>query len=410
MPEARKEPIMNESGRNTSCCGTGAPKEFRDPVCGMVTEDPEAYIKYEYQGRTYYFCSRHCLEKFRKSPEEYLSKASAQTEKAEEFRDPVCGMVTRDPAAYLPLEYRGKTYYFCSRHCLEKFRENPERYIHAQGDRPPSASPAADRARDYCCPMHPEVHSPKPAACTKCGMALEPAVFQVYPDSTQWTCPMHPEVIREAPGSCPICGMALEPVTAAGTAEEDTEYRYMRNRLLVSAVLTIPLLSISMRSMIPGLGVLDSLAPAAVFLWIELLLATPVVLWGAWPFFVRAWQSLVNRSLNMFTLIGLGIAVSYGYSLVAVLLPGIFPVSFRSMEGGIGVYFEAAAVITTLVLLGQVLELKARGKTGEAIRSLLSLAPKKARRIDHEGREEDVPLGMVHPGDRLRVLGGAGAH
>jgi Cu+-exporting ATPase len=218
---------------------------------------------------------------------------------------------------------------------------------------------------------------------------------------------MHPEVIRDKPGSCPLCGMALEPVTPAEpTEEENTEYVYMKNRFLVSVVLTVPILLIAMRSMIPGGSLIDALAPAGTLRWIELILATPVVLWGAWPFFVRAWQSLVYRSLNMFTLIGLGVAVSYGYSLVATLFPGIFPHSFRGMDGTIGVYFEAAAVITTLVLLGQVLELKARSKTGEAIRSLLSLAPKTARKIREDGGEEDVPLALVYPGDRLRVLPG----
>jgi Cu+-exporting ATPase len=181
----------------------------------------------------------------------------------------------------------------------------------------------------------------------------------------------------------------------------------MKNRFLASAALTIPLMLIAMRSMLPGGSLLETLAPAKVWVWVELLLATPVVLWGAWPFFVRAWQSLVHRSLNMFTLIGLGVSVSYSYSLVATLFPGIFPDSFRGMDGTVGVYFEAAAAITTLVLLGQVLELKARGKTGEAIRSLLRLAPNTARRISPDGREEDVPLEMVHPGDRLRVLPGA---
>jgi len=255
--------------------------------------------------------------------------------------------------------------------------------------------------------MHPEELSIGPAACTKCGMALEPAVPGAYPASAQWTCPMHPEVIRDKPGSCPLCGMALEPVTPAEpTEEENTEYVYMKNRFLVSVVLTVPILLIAMRSMIPGGSLIDALAPAGTLRWIELILATPVVLWGAWPFFVRAWQSLVYRSLNMFTLIGLGVAVSYGYSLVATLFPGIFPHSFRGMDGTIGVYFEAAAVITTLVLLGQVLELKARSKTGEAIRSLLSLAPKTARKIREDGGEEDVPLALVYPGDRLRVLPG----
>ncbi len=341
---------MNDSGPTKSCCGAGEPREYRDPVCGMVTTDANAY---------------------------------------------------------LPLEYRGKTYYFCSEHCRKKFRQNPEKYLHPAEDRVALAAGTADRAQGYCCPMHPEVLSPVPASCTKCGMALEPVIPGTFPGPRQWTCPMHPEIVRDEPGSCPLCGMALEPVSPSEAGEEENaEYRDMKTRFMVSAVLTLPVALISMRTMIPGGSFLDALAPAGAFLWIELLLATPVVLWGGWPFFVRAWQSLVFKSLNMFTLIGLGVAVSYGYSLVAALFPGIFPESFRGADGTIGVYFEAAAVITTLVLLGQVLELKARSKTGEAIRSLLNLAPKKARRIDAQGREEDIPLDMVHPGDRLRVLPG----
>ncbi|MFY9397887.1 MAG: heavy metal translocating P-type ATPase [Desulfomonilia bacterium] len=322
--------------------------------------------------------------------------------KPTEYRDPVCGMVTTDPEAYIPYEYRGKTYYFCSRHCLESFRNDPEKYLGGARD---AASAGAGM---YCCPMHPEVQSPGPAACTKCGMALEPVVPSIHPGKTQWTCPMHPEIVQDAPGNCPLCGMALEPVMPVEAGEEENaEYSSMKSRFLVSAALSIPLMLIAMRPMYPGGSLLDTLATARTWLWVELLLATPVVLWGAWPFFVRAWQSLVNKSLNMFTLIGLGVAVSYGYSLVATLFPGIFPESFRGMDGTVEVYFEAAAVITTLVLLGQVLELKARSKTGEAIRSLLRLTPNTARRITPDGLEEDVPLEMIHPGDRLRVLPGA---
>ena len=398
---------MNDSGPKKPCCGTGGPREFRDPVCGMVTTDPGAYLPLEYRGKTYYFCSEHCRQKFSDNPEKYLGEPSVREAEPREFRDPVCGMVTTDANAYLPLEYHGKIYYFCSEHCRKKFKENPDKYLRAVEERAAPASRTNGRTQDYCCPMHPEVQSPVPASCTKCGMALEPAIPGAFPGTTQWTCPMHPEVVREEPGACPLCGMALEPVSPAEAGgEENAEYRDMKTRFVVSAVLTLPIVLISMRSMIPGGAFLDALATAGTFLWIELLLATPVVLWGGWPFFVRAWQSLVFKSLNMFTLIGLGVAVSYGYSLVAALFPGIFPSSFRGMNGTIGVYFEAAAVITTLVLLGQVLELKARSKTGEAIRSLLSLAPKKARRIDAQGHDEDVPLGMIHPGDRLRVLPG----
>ncbi len=335
--------------------------------------------------------------------------ASKNGNPPKEYRDPVCGMTTQDPDAYLKYDYRGKTYYFCSSHCLNKFKSNPEAYTgtsaHVTAGMP--AEGAGTAGGEYFCPMCPDVHSTKPANCPKCGMSLEPAIPKGFPGSSQWTCPMHPEIIRDEPGSCPLCGMALEPAAPSEPMEEENaEYSYMKNRFRISLILTIPLLIIAMRHMLPGSAALHSLASPRTYLWAEFILASPVVLWGAWPFFVRAWQSLVYRSLNMFTLISLGVAVSYLYSLAALFFPGIFPDSLKTMDGTVGVYFEAAAAITTLVLLGQVLELKARSKTGEAIRSLLNLAPKKARKIFADGSEEDVPLDLVHPGDRLRVLPG----
>jgi Cu+-exporting ATPase len=216
---------------------------------------------------------------------------------------------------------------------------------------------------------------------------------------------MHPEVARDAPGSCPKCGMALEPSTVAGEDEENRDLCDIRRRFLVSALLTVPLFLVAMGEYIPGRS-LDGIVPGRVLPWMELLLGTPVVLWGGGPFFVRGWQSILNRSLNMFTLIGLGVGVAYGYSLVAEFFPGIFPASIRDALGGVAVYFEAAAVIVTLVLLGQVLELKARSRTGAAIKALLGLAPKTARRLRDDGSEEDVPLDQVHLGDRLRVRPG----
>lgn len=429
---------MNHSDQEKPCCASkngNPPKEYRDPVCGMTTQDPDAYLKYDYRGETYYFCSSHCLEAFRKNPEKYTSLpgqdnagkpqgmmpvmlqpghqkpccASKNQEPAAEYRDTVCGMTTQDPDAYLKYDYQGKTYYFCSSHCLNKFKNNPRIYT-GESAPAPAGMPAEGvktSGNDYFCPMCPEVHSTKPTSCPKCGMALEPVIPGGFPGSSRWTCPMHPEVIRDEPGSCPLCGMALEPMEASGQMEEENaEYSYMKNRFLVSLVLTVPLLLIAMRHMIPGSEALHTFASPRTFLFAEFILASPVVLWGAWPFFVRAWQSLVYRSLNMFTLISLGVAVSYLYSLVALFFPGIFPGTLKTMDGLVGVYFEAAAAITTLVLLGQVLELKARSKTGEAIRSLLNLAPKKARRINADGSEEDVSLDLVHPGDRLRVLPG----
>ncbi len=257
----------------------------------------------------------------------------------------------------------------------------------------------------YTCPMHPEIREPGPGACPKCGMALEPLAPSTPATRTEWTCPMHPEIVRNEPGSCPICGMALEPKTITAEEEENPELLDMTRRLRVSAVLSVPLVVIAMRHYIPGLSVIDRLLSPEILKWLELILATPVVLWGAWPFFVRGWQSIVTWNLNMFTLIGLGVGLAYVYSIVAALFPGIFPKSFRGEGGEVGMYFEAAAVITTLVLVGQVLELRARTRTGAAIRALLGLAPNTARRID-DGREEDVPIEQIRVGDLLRVRPG----
>ncbi|MBI5074382.1 MAG: copper-translocating P-type ATPase [Nitrospirae bacterium] len=253
--------------------------------------------------------------------------------------------------------------------------------------------------------MHPEVRLASPGACPKCGMALEPLNPSAGVTKTEWTCPMHPEIIREAPGSCPICGMALEPKTITSEEGDSPELIDMTRRFKVSVVLTIPLVMIAMRHLIPGLSAIDNLLSPALMKWLELVLATPVVLWGAWPFFVRGWQSVVTWNPNMFTLIGLGVGVAYIYSIVAALFPGLFPKSVRGESGEVGMYFEAAAVIVTLVLLGQVMELRARTRTGAAIKALLGLAPKTARRIT-DGNEEDVPLDQIKPEDLLRVRPG----
>jgi Cu+-exporting ATPase len=216
---------------------------------------------------------------------------------------------------------------------------------------------------------------------------------------------MHPEVVRDAPGNCPICGMGLEPRTVSLEEEKNPELVYMTRRFWVGVVLTVPLLLIAMSDLVPG-NPLERIVSMRVLGWVQFALATPVVLWGGWPFFVRGWQSIVNRSLNMFTLIGLGVSVAYLFSVVAKLFPEIFPSSFRDAMGGVPLYFEAAAAITTLVLLGQVLELRARSQTGAAIKALLGLAPKTARRILGDGGEADVPLDQVQVGDRLRVRPG----
>ncbi len=262
------------------------------------------------------------------------------------------------------------------------------------------------QSNQYTCPMHPEIVQDHPGTCPKCGMSLEPMSPGVTPAKAEWTCPMHPEIVRDAPGNCPICGMALEPRTVTGTGEEESsEFRDMRHRFIVSVILTAPVFVLAMAHMIPGRP-LDLLGSPLTLKYYEFLLATPVVLWGGWPFFVRGWQSVVNRSLNMFTLIGLGVAVAYLYSVVAMLFPQIFPASFRDEHGLVGVYFEAAAVIVALVLLGQVLELNARSQTSSAIKALLELAPKMARIIRDDGSEEDIPLDQVQRGDKLRVRPG----
>lgn len=257
----------------------------------------------------------------------------------------------------------------------------------------------------YTCPMHPEVRSDKPGSCPKCGMALESVTTAPPKQKVEYTCPMHPEIVRDVPGNCPICGMALEPRTVSLDEEENHELLDMRRRFWVSVVLTIPVFLIGMSEMIPG-SLLQQLVSVRRLAWFQLALASPVVLWGGWPFLVRGWQSVVNRSLNMFTLIGLGVAVAYLYSVIATIFPDVFPHSFRGHSGSVPVYFEAAAVITTLVLLGQVLELKARTQTNSAIRALLGLASKTARRIAADKTEEDVPLDQVQPGDLLRVRPG----
>ena len=316
-------------------------------------------------------------------------------------RDPVCGMSVRDDSPH-QTTFEGETYRFCSAGCLAKFKVDPHRYLAAPNGRP---HPAKVAAVEYTCPMHPEVRQQGPGSCPKCGMALEPVHPAAPAQRTEWTCPMHPQIVRDKPGSCPICGMALEPRTVSLEAPENPELVDMSRRFKISMILTVPLLAFMVGALLPGDPLHHWLTPTAMGL-LEVALAAPVVLWGGWPFFVRGWQSVVNRSPNMFTLIALGVGVAFAYSVAAVLAPGIFPASFRDASGRVGTYFEAAAVITTLVLLGQVLELRARSQTGAAIRALLGLAPKTARRLTASGSEEDVPLELVRMGDRLRVRPG----
>ncbi len=316
------------------------------------------------------------------------------------LRDPVCGMAVTSASEHR-FAHEGETHYFCSARCREKFQAAPARYLD-----PETATPepgAAQSSAVYVCPMHPEVRQAGPGACPKCGMALEPET-PLPATRIQYTCPMHAEIVRDEPGACPKCGMALEPMTVSLEDEESPELADMTRRFWVSAVVTVPLVILAMGEYV-GLT-FDWLASPRTLSWFELVLATPVVLWGGWPFFVRGWQSAINRSLNMFTLIALGTGVAYVYSVVATVLPDIFPTSFRDASGEVDIYFEAAGVIVTLILLGQVMELRARQRTGAAIKALLGLAPKTARRIEADGSEADVALELVQVGDRLRVRPG----
>jgi Cu+-exporting ATPase len=362
----------------------------KDPVCGMNVNPATAKNVHEHGGKKFYFCCAGCAEKFKSDPAGYLNKPAAPKPELVTL-----GMLSAAKAAP-------------PHSALTQLQSAPKPAL-------PGAAPA------YVCPMCPEVREKQPGACPSCGMALEPEF--PLPAKREFVCPMHPQIVRSEPGACPICGMALEPRTVTAHQEENPELRDMSRRFWVSAVLTAPLFAIAMAGMfwkigLPGvlLGPSFSLPLPAL----ELALATPVVLWGGLPFFQRFWTSLINRSPNMFTLIGLGTGVAYIYSVVATLAPQFFPTSLRGMSGYPDVYFEAAAAITTLVLLGQVMELRARSRTSAAIRALLDLSPKTARLLvadskatDGEAKageviekEKDVPLEQVQPGDRLRVRPG----
>ncbi|RWX08848.1 heavy metal translocating P-type ATPase (plasmid) [Rhizobium leguminosarum] len=350
-------PHSHADGDDHCHCGHGQEKAadvmIRDPVCGMTIDPQAGKPSLEHEGRTYHFCSEGCRTKFAAAPQDYLTA-----------KDPVCGMTVDRSTAKHFLKVDGEKFYFCSAACQAKFEADPSAY--RNGKRPPA----------------------KPALT-----------------GTLYTCPMHPEVVSDRPGDCPKCGMALEPMGIPPADEgPNPELVDFVRRLSVSATLAVPLLALSMGPMF-GLPLRETIGePQATY--IELLLATPVVLWAALPFFRRAWASVVNRSPNMWTLIGLGVGTAYVYSVVATLVPGIFPMSFHGHGAAVPVYFEAAAVIVALVFVGQVLELKARERTGSAIRALLDLAPKTARRIDADGSENDVPVDDIQTGDRLRVRPG----
>lgn len=325
---------------------------IRDPVCGMEVDPNAGKPEFSLGGHTYHFCCDGCRTKFNNDPDAYITA-----------KEVVCGMnVDRSSAKYLH-KHEGEKFYFCSERCQDKFVAAPDDYL---GDRP------------------------KPKA---------------MPEGTKYTCPMDPEIITDAPGDCPKCGMALEPMgVPAGDAAPNPELIDFTRRFWVSAALSIPLLILTM-GMLVGLPIRSWIGETRA-IWVELVLASPVVLWAAIPFFKRAWNSLLNRSPNMWTLIGIGVGAAYGYSVVATFFPNIFPHSFRGHDGTVGVYYEAAAVIVALVFLGQMLELRARERTGSAIRALLDLAPKTARRVATDGSESDVPLDEVQTGDKLRIRPG----
>ncbi len=417
-------------------------EQTTDPVCGMKVDPKKAAGSQEYVGRTYYFCSPHCLTKFREEPGRFAARRCQAAVQSKSAIDPVCGM-TVDPARAPGKQKHGEeTYYFCSRRCMVKFIANPDAFLKPRPQDAPDYTDAeistdraatgpqtsstgtdgpeisADRVAEspqpnkkdhggavYVCPMDPEVREDKPGPCPKCGMALEPEAPAAPLVKTEYVCPMHPEIVRPEPGACPICGMALEPRTVTLEEEANPELVDMTRRFWIGVALSVPIAFLAMSEMIPGQPLQRRFSPQLLNLF-QLALATPVVLWCGAPFFERGWKSIVNRSLNMFTLIAIGVGTAYVYSIFAALFPGLFPDSFRGPEGQVAVYFDAAAVITTLVLLGQVLELRARSRTSSAIKALLGLAPKTARLLRDDGSEEDIPLETVKPGDRLRVRPG----
>ncbi len=357
-----------------------------DPICGMTVDPATAAGGHDHRGQRYYFCGLSCLERFKADPERALQPQLVSSAKPTTRRplpmmqpapvvtgaaaiDPVCGMTVQPATAAGSHEYQGKTYYFCATSCLTKFRAEPIHYLTPPEQRTPRGMPVPS------------------------GGVVE------------YICPMDPEVLETQPGACRICGMALEPKVVSLEDEWNPELEDMTRRFWICLGPSLLVMLLAMADMIPGLS-LPQVFTGSSRNWVQWLLATPVVLWGGWPFFQRGWTSVVNRAPNMFTLIAMGTGAAYGYSTVATVAPTLLPSSFRLHDGSIAVYFEAAAIITVLVLLGQVLELKARSQTSSAIRSLLRLAPKTARLIKPDGQEEDVPLEHIQVGHRLRVRPG----
>jgi Cu+-exporting ATPase len=353
-----------------------------DPICGMTVDPATAAGRYEHKGLTYYFCAASCLERFRADPERALGKQPLSLVTIPSPRkplpmmpvtpgevDPVCGMTVQPSTAAGSHEHQGKTYYFCATSCLTKFKADPGYYLTPPDQRPPRVTPV------------------------QAGGVVE------------YVCPMDPEVLEFKPGACRICGMALEPKVVSAEDVSNPELEDMSRRFWICLGPAVLVMLLAMSDMIPGMPLQHRFGGSALN-WVQLLLATPVVVWGGAPFFQRGWASIVNQAPNMFTLIAIGTGAAYGYSVIATMIPTLLPASFHRLDGTVAVYFEAAAVITVLVLLGQVLELRARSQTSSAIKGLLRLAPATARRVSPGGQEEDVPLEQVHVGDRLRVRPG----
>ncbi|MDF2982322.1 MAG: heavy metal translocating P-type ATPase, partial [Devosia sp.] len=369
----------------------------RDPVCGMTVDMAKTPHRTMHEGREIGFCSGGCKTKFEAEPAKYLTAT-----------DPVCGMQVDRTTARHMLKHEGTRYYFCSAGCLGKFEADPQKYLNApkddacgcgDGHGHDHGATAKGGGHDHAGHDHAG-HDHSHHGHSHGAPPVDPSTVAA---GTKWTCPMHPEIVKDGPGDCPICGMALEPMVASLDDGPNPELIDFTRRLWVSAGLSIPILIISMGGMV-GLPVREWIGePLAT--WIEMALATPVVLWAAWPFFRRFWNSLRNRSPNMWTLIGLGVGAAYLFSVVAVLFPQFFPMSMTHMNGVPPVYFEAAAVIVALVFVGQVLELRARDATGKAIRALLNLAPKTARKV-WQGKDIEVPIEEVRAGDWLRVRPG----
>ncbi|MGA8346897.1 MAG: heavy metal translocating P-type ATPase, partial [Isosphaeraceae bacterium] len=375
-----------------------------DPVCAMSVDPSHAADSVVHDGRTYYFCSKSCRQKFQADPKQYLRpRSTEQGVMSQKVQDPVCGMtIDRDQAAATATR-DGKTNHFCSTGCHQKFLADQAKF--AADTLQSSAPPPSTGGTIYTCPMHPEFRQDHPGTCPKCGMSLE--LFGDAPAATkvEYSCPMHPQIVRDRPGSCPICGMALEPRTVTLEEGPNPELVDMSRRFWVGLALSLPIFLLAMGDMLPGKPLHHLLSMTAMN-WVQLALATPVVFWCGWPFFERAWSSVIHRSPNMFTLIALGVGSAYLYSLVATVAPKLFPEGFRASSGAVMPYFDTAVVVTVLILLGQVLEMKARGQTSGAIKRLLGLAPKTARRVKTDGTEEEAPLDKIRVGDLLRVRPG----